>query len=420
MDFEAFRAEQAAQLRARLQVVLAHPNDVQSIVDALVSAICAGDAHNEQVLARGLFPGAPHVTPMQIAPIVLLQDWCAENNARYCVTHPPRVVKIFAASKYATSFEYVTKPLEYGEIADAQIVPGWDQVIAPDGRVIADTHFIFADSMQTPKVRLIKAEMLLPQAGATLFYAANATARIDGDVFFLSAPYNHFGHFMVDFLPRLLASELVEGSESWKLAVPDNLPAKWIEGIKMMGFDEERILKLRIDTRYACERLHVFKIGSSPSHPVHPDLMRYLRSKLYPETMSPCRGKRYFLERGAVGTRLVANAAEFGALLDAEGFTRVDVATLSLTDQQKLLADAEIIMGPFGSNLFAVFFAPPGATLINIMGEHRGDNIVQHVCHMIGVKYQLLLSKLAVPSDRDPDVIVDCGELQRRLSELSH
>jgi capsular polysaccharide biosynthesis protein len=190
----------------------------------------------------------------------------------------------------------------------------------------------------------------------------------------------------------------------------------------MMGFDEAQILKLRLDTRYLCQRLHVFKIGQA--HPPHPELMSYLRSKWYSTATQPRSGKRIFLERGAAGTRLIANAAEFDSLLDTEGFMRVDVAKLSLAEQQQLLADAEILMGSFGSNLFAVHFAPPGSVLINIMGEHRDDPLIQHMCYMIGVKHQLLRCKLALTGDatkaKDPDLVVDCVELSRRLMEISN
>jgi hypothetical protein len=356
-------------------------------------------------------------------------DWCQWNKAPYRLIHEARRVTIPATSSHTKSYEYDTDPSIYAEITNARIVPGWDQILTPDGCVIADVSYSFRDRIKRPKAKASEAELLVPESGAALFYYGSTEKLISDDVFFLSAPYRdgsnhpHFGHWMIDFLPRLLAFELPESNKPWKIGVPDDISPKQIESITMMGFDEAQILKLRRDTRYLCRKLHVLKLGETM--PPNPEFVHFLRSRLFTTSKEPRRGKYIYLERGEVITRLIANTAEFDALLDTYGFMRVDVAKLTMAEQQELLGDAEVLLGSFGSALLSVYFAPPGSVLIDIIGEHRADPTLPHTCYLIGVEHQFLTCKGAPPDQakwwhvKEPDLLVDCAELERRLAALA-
>mgnify|MGYP003338695972 CR=1 FL=1 len=67
--------------------------------------------------------------------------------------------------------------------------------------------------------------------------------------------------------------------------------------------------------------------------------------------------QRIHLARTSVGTRQIANAAEFATLLDNLGFVTFDLADLSIAAQREILADAELLLGADGSHLLGLYFA---------------------------------------------------------------
>jgi capsular polysaccharide biosynthesis protein len=157
------------------------------------------------------------------------------------------------------------------------------------------------------------------------------------------------------------------------------------------------------------------------SMPPNPHHVRFVREALIAgRTLTPRRGKRVYLDRASVGTRAVANAAEFNAFLEREGFVMADLADLSLAAQEELLGDADVLLGTFGSNLLGLYFAAPGCTVIAMMHDVTEDPTIAPTCAMLGMKHQYLVCEKAPTPGlqkhrKDTDVIVDCALLASRL-----
>ena len=77
--------------------------------------------------------------------------------------------------------------------------------------------------------------------------------------------------------------------------------------------------------------------------PPHPRNVAFLREHLWGASLGkPRPGKRVFLARSSVGTRMIVNQAAFDAALAAEGFISRDMADLSIAEQRELLSDADM------------------------------------------------------------------------------
>jgi capsular polysaccharide biosynthesis protein len=250
---------------------------------------------------------------------------------------------------------------------------------------------------------------------AIIHHAPAEDVFIDDDVLFLSAPVNNFGHWLIDFLPRLKGLQDLR----LKVALPADLPARYGETLARFGVADADLIRCEDGKRYRFKTATLYRPGQSmPPNPHH---VRFVREGLVGgKALAPKRGKRVYLSRASVGTRAVANADEFNAFLLREGFITADLADLSLADQEHLLGDADVLLGTFGSNLLGLYFAAPGCTVIAMMHDVTEDPTIAPTCAMLGMKQQYLVCEKAATSGlqrhrKDADVIVDCTLLASRL-----
>jgi capsular polysaccharide biosynthesis protein len=345
-------------------------------------AIAAGDAALGEELYRLATSKTSYGRPLKISPAATLGEWCTRAGAVYRQIDAPCEVNI-PATTYAPGHVYTTEPVEYAVLAQGLIAGGWDFAIAPDGTVLTDTSYQAPDISMAPY-----AHFYAPMFGQIMHHMPEKEEFVAGDVIRLSAPHAlHFGHWLVDFLPRLRALD-ISGNSSAKVAVPHDIPPKFRQMLMRWGLSDDRLVLCRRDTRYRFERLHVLRPGQSlPPNPVH---VRYVRERLYTPA-PPLRkgeGVKVYAARGGGLSRTIDNWSEVQAFLDQEGFVEVDFAPLSVDDQRALMADAEVLLGVFGSNLFALYFAPPTCTMITILPEGLEDVCMTHTCTVIGIGHQ--------------------------------
>ncbi len=165
--------------------------------------------------------------------------------------------------------------------------------------------------------------------------------------------------------------------------------------------------------------------------PPHPCNVHYLRNVLAgsvlaggtPPVSRKTKPKRIFLSRAKIGTRLAINADEFEQFLREHDFSTVDMAELTVVQQRAMFADVDVVLGALGSDLLAVYFAPPQCTVISMQCDMDSDRCAPPTAVILGMKHQFLVCTNSRPSKHarntlDRDFVVDCGELSRRLREI--
>ena len=336
---------------------------------ALSAAMFANDLPLLQFVIQLRYPHtAGNAVPMKVAPMSTLDAWCRKVDVPCRVLDPPRDVKLEATSSYSRPVSYTTDPILFASIPDGRWIPGWDFALGSDGTVLEDSEYL-----EIKHVFNHAPHDYFP-AAALVAHRAPPIQIVNEDVLLISAPvHNHVGHWLVDFLPRLLGLAQVPDV---KVAVPENLRGgKFTDTLALAGLDESRLFRCRLDRQYSFRTLHVYRAGKS--HPPHPTHVKFLQDLLHgqPPDSRPCRkkGKRVFLARESVKTRLVVNAAEFADVLSDFGFISVELEKMSIADQRALIADADVLLGAFGSNLFGMYFAPPGCTVIAMQWDDQID-----------------------------------------------
>jgi capsular polysaccharide biosynthesis protein len=380
----------------------------------LLPCVAANDDRHAAWIMRTLYPESAHTLPLAVSPMASLADWCSAHGAACRVVLPPQPVSIPQTSPYTKFYEYTTEAAVLASLPQASWLPGWDFVLGADKTVIADSGY-----MPITYVTPSRPHKYYADAGAVIHYAPREQVFVPGETLYLSAPYvGHMGHWIVDFLPRLMGREYL--GTGVKIAVPSDITEKQIESLALFGVAEQSLILCDTSKAYVFEMLHCYRPGNYiPPNPVH---ARYVRERLS-TPRAPTPGKRIFLSRKSVQTRLAANDVEFRACLAEQGFIEADMADLSFAEQARLLNDAEVLLGLFGSNLLANYQAPADCTVIGVTDAPDDDPTIPHTCFLFGQRHQFLVSEAAAdPGHKryknDRDLLVDCEELRRRLRTL--
>ncbi len=415
-DLVAVRNGMANQYRQLLAEVKADPNGASPALlgKTMVAAVCANDQVNAVRIAQRLVPNVPSFAPLRLSPLATLAEYCQARALRYEQVLAPTRVEI-AASLTSPALSYDTEPAVFASVPRAQYIPGWDFVIGEDDTVVRDSGYMPLDlatkSFQTFHIRGID---------SLVHYSPDEERFVDEEVLFLSTPVNNVGHWMIDFLPRLKGLAVL--GRKVKLAVPSDIPARYLELLRAFDISDSDLIACAPQVRHRFRMCHVYRPGrAEPPNPVH---LGFVRETLTGrKTLSPRAGKRVFLARTRIGTRRIANQPEFQAFLERHDFTAADPADLSLAEQETLLGDAQLILGPYGSNLFGMYLAPSACTVITLISAVQKDLVFAATAGLLGMRHDYVVCENAPEAGlqlqkKDRDIIVDCEALGRRLADL--
>ena len=252
-------------------------------------------------------------------------------------------------------------------LKNARIVNENGVIISYDGKVFADFTFEFGKSIEENDV--FKSYINEPKFREE--YLATITSTGNTGYF----------HWIFESLPRL---KLLEGviDQIDYLIVPYNLKRFHLETLNLLGFSEDRLLKIKDGTHLLCENLFV------PSLPVGAAGMSkwifdFLSESFTPEdVVEPYR--LIYISRKDALYRKIINEKEVEDCLREIGFEMVQMSELPFLEQVKICAEARIVVGPHGAGLSnAVFcrnakileiFSPSYAgSFCNLANQHANE-----------------------------------------------
>ena len=382
---------------------------------ALFAAIAAGDEIRTERIYRRRFDETLPVERVVISEALTLRDF-ATPDVTIIRSFSPSEGFVDQRDLGSELWQYTTDPMIFACVVKGTLLAGWDYVATQDRVIIADSGY---NTLTTPSLRNGYPQCCVGDISFVAHAWTDEVHTIDADVFFLSAPPSfHYGHWLVDFLPRLQGLEIIN-DPSVLVAVPAELPRKHRDLLHCFGITEDRIFNCEIGKRYQFRKIFIGQTGTYffPN----PRSIHFLRRHLGRRAMqNQASQQRYFLERGA-GTRLPANRDAFNALLAELGFRHIDLSQLSLAEEHELLADAAIIVGAHGTELLSMFGVPPGAELIELIWDVSHDPVVGPICSFLGIRHQFLICEEAPRAmkqnyRKDRDMIIDCDELRRRIT----
>jgi len=338
---------------------------------------------------------------LALEPMVL--DWSPGPVAWATRTRtPPRLARLPRGSVLGQSFVPVTE--------DRKTCLDW---------------FAF-NPAQPDKVRLFEDAAAIPVTGPRSLIA-HLEGPDDYDAGVLLGSHPNFGHWLLNHLARLALAESAPALEGVPLVVGDNITARQLECLELMGYGETRLLRLRKGRLARFDRLWAPMMplcGIDGTLHWAPAIVDFLRQRLgVRDDAPPGARRRLYLTRRGARWRRVLNEDTLSATLADRGFETVDPGTLTIRQQRELAANAEAIVGAFGAGMNLLLFAPRDATVVELKPAARNNmNINPALARRIGQRYgEIIGTTPTLAGDlpaHDQDFVVEAARLMEVLDAL--
>lgn len=291
-------------------------------------------------------------------------------------------------------------PQFVGVVPRGRVVGHHGSVITPDGELLWD---VCADySNHTPELHPVMSIPKLPP----MTYRRETIASV-------SIPWHaNYYHWMFDVLPRF---ELIRRSgirvDSYLIS-SDPSVAFQQETLNALGIPRSRLIQCGPDTHIKADELVV---TSMPGFAGKPPLWAclFLRQKLMLDRHihpAPGRSKLYISRAGSTSRR-IRNEPQLAAVLQAYGFQIIQLEKLSVSDQARLFASADVIVSPHGASLTNLVFCSPGTKVIELFSPIAVLSLYWHISCSMRLDYYYLIGT-AVHGQHGADYDIDLNEVQ--------
>jgi capsular polysaccharide biosynthesis protein len=233
----------------------------------------------------------------------------------------------------------------------------------------------------------------------------------------------NYCHVLLDVLPRLGVLERCP-------EIP--FPKRWYAPVRT-AFQRELIAAVGISPEQVIDSTRVLHVQAEclvvPGLPdddlrIPEWVVGFLRSHLLPEGVERVPGRRLYVTRGSQRhSRIVTNGPEVQAMLAGRGFVEIDPGTMSVREQVKAFAEAEVIVAPHGAALTNLVFASPGSLVVEIFAPDYVNICFWALAERVaGLDYRYLVGEGMPRPGREKamagvasDITVDVSKLARLL-----
>jgi hypothetical protein len=236
----------------------------------------------------------------------------------------------------------------------------------------------------------------------------------------------NYYHFLLDAIPRLGLFEQ---------ATTIGQPVRWYapmatafqrELLELIGIEPDNVVDSSVITHVQAAELIVASLPDA--HLRTPSwIVDFLRRRLLPADVNRIPGKCIYVTRGRQRhSRIVVNETEVLKALSPFDFQVVDPGRLSVVEQIRAFAEAELIVAPHGAALANLAFASPGASVIELLAPDFVQGCYWKLADCVaGLQYRYLIGNGRQPPPERmrsiaSDINVDVTALTRLLEELSN
>ncbi len=213
---------------------------------------------------------------------------------------------------------------------------------------------------------------------------------IDEAFFLLGAHTDFFGHWMCEYLPKLLAAMLSDVlPQGVPLLIDAHMPPAHRESLALIAGNSHPILE--VPAFHTCRVRSLWLVPSLMYMPLHEKrndrfdwgtisappgrvapILAEMRRLVARNAPTPTSTRLVYLARRLFRHRRLTNAEDIEGIAADLGFTVVYPEDLSFSTQASLVLEAEVILAPEGSALFLGFLAMPG-TQVGILSHPLTD-----------------------------------------------
>ena len=326
--------------------------------------------------------------------------------------------------------EYVNSPRFVASYSYAQVHCGSMVAMTSNGRVIAESTDRHLKDGVSDISNIIYPAAYSAIVGAVPRVIKRNCLTIEGAVLSLGGSQDWgYGHFLLDYAPKLAAIEFYRQNHP---GVPRLLLRKkrrpfQQEVINALGFGDLEIVDIGNADWVQCEKLLISSHSRRDFDLMHQanawdyEWIRSRTEKLRAYGERECSTRRILVSRANARWRSLLNEVELFDALRPLGFELIEPGHVSVYDQIRKFAGAEIIVGAQGTGLVNMVFAQ-NAKIVEILAEKLPIPLHFILSRQLGFKYACVPAAM-VPRDGETTVhgqnlIVDVQRVVRVVEEL--
>ena len=275
----------------------------------------------------------------------------------------------------AAANKLVFPPLYAAMLPEARILDG-------EGFIIADDRLILDMSPQYARGR--------HDHPALLRWRLPPPERLDTTALVLTGIdlRNHY-HWLLDVLPRFEVARLA--GLSWDHVIAPSVTPAHRACLQRLGIDQESIIPPPWNRQLLVREAI---LGAFPSlrYAPSPFAVRFLR-RLFADCLGKDRSlpRRIFISRKHCKQRRISKEAEVESTLSSRGFRTIFLENLSIEDQARVFANAEIVIAPHGAGLTNAAFCRPGTRLIEFFSARYTPGFYRHLAAVCELDYACMV-----------------------------
>ena len=269
-----------------------------------------------------------------------------------------------------------------------------------------------------------------PQAIEAAAAAAPAIESRHGEVVLLCGPaYRMYGHWLVDFLPRLhVLTHLGLDLRTLAYLLPDDIAPFARQWLRLLGISDHQVTTYDVHA----ETCHVARAlvptafrGDGRANGLLAAACRSFTQAVLGQAGAQEAGtRRLFVSRRNWGndSRTLTNALEVEAQLAQDGFEVVYPEEMDIPSQVRMFSEAGMLGGEYGSGLHNSIFCSPGATVIALRGTAGHPGFLQSgLCAALGQRMGYVFCGTGDEEGRQRLVLADedLALLRSLLADLS-
>ncbi len=221
--------------------------------------------------------------------------------------------------------------------------------------------------------------------------------------------WGNYYHWTLECLPKLLGVETYRDhtGESPTVLLPPE-PSSWMrESLRLVGVDKQTTRTLNP----GITQVDRFVVPSYPT-PSRSECF-WLRNRAYEhvDTQEAETPSRIYVSRRNANTRRIKNETDVLAVLSEYGFESVALETLTVAEQIRLFANAELVVSPHGAGLANLVYGH-SPTVLEIFG-YKQKTTFYRLAKLMGFEYHAMFCDHV-----RKDIVVDTEELKTKVDRI--
>jgi len=363
-----------------------------------MAKFASGQALSEAEQQSLLPPGASGTQSRRVefARVGSAKEMALQAACRYQALRASELVQVPQPTRHGQSFASLDGVGE-AVLAEAYLAEWADVVVRSRSNLVATKeHGVACDILSHPLSCLANTDfdkwIAARSTEAVLLERTPDPVEIDGLAVSLLGPSAaEYGHWLIEFAPRVEAFETHQGLREATFLVEADMPPTQIQSLTMLLGFQPKLLEVHKGSEVKVNQLLTAAGGAfyprsclqgAPMLPTvaatNPKDMQFLRARVHQRLRasgafpSPDAPQRIYVQRLSPLRKLLNQDAIQALLVERYGFSLIDPSAMDFAEQMRVFANADLVVGANGSAMHNCFACRAGTKVVTLVSEEIG------------------------------------------------